>query len=180
MIKSFSARPKPQNNSAKIAFAIALAISALCFVAYFLMDRYRGIVGTVAMFILITAILIYTKYISPSFVYDVCFDTENTPIFVVRQLIGKRITTLCRVELADIYEVKHESRAEMRAHKTPKDFKKYVYAPTMIPSEVYRITVKNRYENAEIIIEITGELAELLVSYVAEARELRQLHGEEE
>ena len=178
MIKAFSSRPKPKNNNAKIAFGIALLISAVGFGFYLFMERYRGIVGTAAMFVLITAILIYTKYIAPSFVYDVGVDSDNNPIFVVRQVIGKRITTLCRIDLADVTDVKNENREEMRAHKTPKDFKKYVYAPTMFPQDIYRITVRSRYEKSEILIEITDELANLFVSYVKQARELRAQRGE--
>jgi hypothetical protein len=137
------------------------------------MDRYKGIVGTVGLFILVTAILIYTKYISPSFSYDVCPDTDDVPVFIVRQIIGKRITTLCRIELADIASVERETRDEAKKHKTPKEYRKYVYAPTLFPPEIYRLTVNSRYEKAEIIIEISDELCELLTSLIEEAKTLR-------
>jgi len=179
MNRSFSARPKPSNNNARIAFGITLGIAAVGFLFYYLMERYRGIVGTAALFVLVTALLIYTKFISPSFAYDVLADGSEAPLFVVRQIIGKRITTLCRVELSDVISIKHETRAERRAHKTPKDYKKYVYSPTMSPAESYRITVVNRYEKAEIIIEISDELAELFRELVKEARELRTVSDEE-
>ncbi len=179
MIKSFSARPKPSNNNAKIAFCIALGISAVGFLFYYLMERYRGIVGTAALFVLVTALLIYTKFISPSFAYDVFQDSSDVPLFVVRQIIGKRTTTLCRVELSDVISIKHETKEERRAHKTPNDYKKYVYAPTMSPAENYRITVVNKYEKAEIIIEISDELADLFRELVKEAREARMESDEE-
>lgn len=173
MINELSVRPKPRNNYAKIAFLVAILISAIGFVTYFIMDRYRGIVGMFAFMMLVTAILFYTKYISPMFCYDITFDSENIPLFVVRQIIGKRQTTLCRFDLADIISVKYENKEQRRAHKTPKGVRKYVYAPTMFPPDVYRLTVKSRYENAEIIIEGTEELAELLRKYSNEARTLR-------
>lgn len=173
MINEFSAHPKPRNKNAKIAFALALAVSAAGFAAYLMMDRYKGVVGLFAMFSLVTAILFYTKFISPSFYYDITFDSEDTPIFVVRQIIGKRQTTLCRIDLADIVAVEYETRAARRAHKTPQDTRKYVYAPTMMPPDVYRMTVRSRYERAEIIIEAGEEFAALLRSYSEEARALR-------
>ena len=179
MNRSFSARPKPANNNAKIFFALTLFLSAVAFAFYFFMDRYKGIVGTVGLFILVTAILIYTKYISPSFSYDVYPDADDVPVFVVRQLIGKRITTLCRIELADIISVKRETRAEAKAHKTPKEYRKYVYAPTLFPPEIYRLTVNSRYEKAEIVIEISAELCELLNSLINEAKELRAASPDE-
>lgn len=178
MIKEFSVHPKPRNNKAKIAFLIAILVSAAGFVTYFLMDRYKGLIGVFALMCLTTAILFYTKFISPEFYYDITFDSSDNPLFVVRQLVGKRQTTLCRIDLADIVSVKHETAKERKAHSTPLGTRKYVYAPTMLPSDIYRITVKGRYENSEIIIEATEEFAELLISYALKARELNSYDGE--
>ena len=105
MIQEFSVHPKPQNNNAKIAFLITFLASAVSFVTYFLMDRYRGFVGLLAVMLLVTALLIYTKYISVEFYYDIAVDDESLPMFIVRQTIGKRQTTLCRLDLADILKV---------------------------------------------------------------------------
>ena len=179
MISEFSVRPKPRNNNAKIAFLIAILISAAGFVTYFFMERFRGFVGMFSLMVLVTAILFYTKYISPEFFYDITFDYENTPIFVVRRRVGKRDTTLCRIDIADIVSVDYETRAERRAHKTPSGMLKYVYAPTMLPPDVYRITVRGRYEKCEIIIEASEEFAKLLRDYSAEARSLRLSEDEE-
>lgn len=178
MITEFSVHPKPRNNNAKIAFLITFLISCAGFVTYFFMERFRGLVGLFSLMMLVTAILFYTKYISPVFYYDITFDSEGTPIFVVRKRVGKRETTLCRIDIADIVSVNHEMRAERRAHKTPSGMLKYVYAPTMFPSDVYRITVKGRYEKSEIIIEASEEFSELLRNYSEEAR-LMRLSGEE-
>ena len=171
MIKELTVHPKPQNNNAKIAFGIALGISFVGFAVYFMMDRFRGFVGMFALLTLVTAILFYTKYICPSFYYDITHDYENTPVFVVRQVIGKRQTTLSRIDLASITEVKRENKEERRAHKTPTDFRKYVYAPTLFPKTVYRITVRSRYEKAELIVECSEEFADYLVKCAAFARE---------
>ena len=169
MIKEITVRPKPQNNNAKIAFLITLFISFVGFGVYFAMDRYRGFVGMFALFTLVTAILFYTKYIAPSFCYDLTTDSADNPIFVVRQITGKRQTTLCRIDIAEIRSIKKENKTEMRAHKTPVGYRKYVYAPTLFPPFVYRITVIGRYEKAELIIECTDEFAEYLLECVVEA-----------
>ena len=171
MINEASLNPKPQNNNAKIAFLLAILISAIGFVTYFSIDRYRGIVGLFALFTLVTAILFYTKYISPEFHYDITHDSENTPIFVVRQIIGKRQTTLCRIDLSDIKEIRRVNKSERRAHKTPSGYRKYVYSPTLFPSEVFILTVIGRYERAEIIIEGDGGFVKLLEEGAAEARQ---------
>ena len=40
----------------------------------------------------------------------------------------------------------------------------------MLPEASYRLTTRSRYEQAEILIEITDELAETLRAYVGEAK----------
>lgn len=170
MIQEFSVRPKPANNNAKIAFLIAILLSAVGFVTYFMIEKYKGIVGTLALFILTTAILFYTKYISPEFYYDVAFDSQGVPTFVVRQIIGKRQTTLCRIDLADIKSVDKQTSKERSSHKTPVGYRVYNYTPTLMPKETYLITVTSTYEKAEIRIEGTDELAKTLREYSDEAR----------
>lgn len=178
MIQEFSTHPKPANKNAKIAFLVAILVSALGFVTYFVIDKYKGIVGTAALMMLTTAILFYTKYISPEFYYDITIDSEGTPVFVVRQIIGKRQTTLCRIDLADIASVTKQSSVERKAHKTAAGYKAYVYTPTLMPSKTYLITVTSRYEKAEIRIEGTDEFAELLLEYSKEARDMREADAE--
>ena len=172
MVKEISVRPKAKNNNAKIAFFATLFLSAIGFVTYFMMERYRGFVGMVSLMVLITAILIYTKYIAPVFTYDIALDVDGAPIFIVRQTVGRRISTLCRVWLSDVSSIEREDKATRKAHKTPVGFRKYIYAPTMFPSEVYRLTLNGRYEKSEIVIECSEEFADLLREAVAEAKAL--------
>ena len=178
MIKEFSVHPKPQNSNSKIAVLIAVAVACLGFVSYFLVDRYQGIIGLFALCSLTTAILIYTKYISPEFYYDIKLEDDNTFLFVVRQVIGKRHTTLCRIDMADIISVTKETKKERRSHKSESNVRKYIYAPTLFPDKTFRITTKSRYESAEIIIEGTDEFCQMLSEYSKEARELRLLDEE--
>lgn len=172
MIKEFSVRPTPQNSNAKIAFSVTLALAAVGFIIYMIMDEYRALVGFIALLILVTAILIYTKYIAPVFCYDIMIDTEGTPLFVVRQIIGKRQSTFCRIALHEITSITREDKEQRRAHKTPRGTRRYTYAPTLFPSVTYRIASKTRYESAEIVIEGTEEFIALLDGYTKEARAL--------
>ncbi len=172
MIKEFSVKPKQQNNIAKIVFFVTLMVSAVGIATYLIIDKYKGIVGFAAMLVLVSAILIYTKYIAPVFYYDIMLDSGEIALFVVRQVVGKRQTTLCRILLSDILSVTHETSKERRCHKTPKNVRKYNYAPTMFPREVYRIVTRGKYENAEIVIECNEEFASLLTKYSKEAVEI--------
>lgn len=179
MIKESTVRPKPQNNNAKIALLVAIFFSVGGILAYAFAEKYKGVIGLVALCFITTSILFYTKYIAPIFFYDVIIDSEGTPLFVVRQRTGKREITLARVEFADIKDAKIESREERRKHKTAGGVLKYNYGPTMNPKNSCRLFIKSRYENAEILIEVSEEYKDMLLSYAKIAREMRIEEDEE-
>ena len=179
MIQESTVRPKPQNNNAKYAFLLTMLAFALCTVGYFFAEKYKGVIGLVAICFLTSGILFYTKYITPVFYYDILIDNEGTPLFIVRQSTGKREVTLARFEIADIKDVKFESREERKKHKTAGGVLKYNYGPTLNPKSSCRIFLKSRYENAEISVEASKEYAEMLVSYSKIAKEMRVEDDEE-
>lgn len=170
MIRPQSARLKPTNNKARNYSFIALMIAVVLTAVYMAIPVYKGVVGLLLITALVFCIFIYTKYISPVYFYDIDFDAYGVPIFVVRQVTGRRQSTLSRISLSDITEIKRETAKERDGHKTPKDFRKYVYCPTLMPEVTYRLTVVNRYENAEIIIEANEEYAAMLAEYIEEAK----------
>ena len=173
MINESTVRPKPQNNNAKIVFLVTMLLFLLSTVGYILADKYKGIIGLVAICFLTTSILFYTKYIAPVFFYDIMLDSEGIPLFVVRQVVGKRQATLARIEIADIRDAIIETREERKNHKTPGGVLKYNYGPTLNPPMACRIFLKSRYENAEIIIEASEEYKDMLLSYANISREMR-------
>ncbi len=180
MIKDFSVTPKPQNKNAKILMCAFFLLALISVVITIFIERYKGVVGMVTLASLTTAILVYTKYVAAVFHYDIVAEDADEPLFVVRQTVGKKNVTLCRVAFADIVKVEKESRAERRAHKTPRGAARYVYTPTLSPLVSYRVTVSSRYEKAEIIIEGSDELCDMLTGISAEARKMRAAEDEEE
>ena len=169
-----SIHAKPTNNKSRVLFFLLLGLSVLVVGAYMLLRNFgvqkSGLLGVLALALISAAVLVYTKYISPKLYYDLTSDAYGTQVFVVRQMTGKRQSTLCRIGLAEIQRIDRETREERRAHKTPFSHKKYVYLPTLSPSVVYRLTTRSRYEEAEIVIEITAEVAEYLTRCVSEAK----------
>lgn len=174
MIPEFTVHAKPANNKAKVAFWGLLALAALEFTAYLLMRHFEvqksGLAGVVALVFIVAAVSVYNKYIGSALYYEITRDCENTALFVVSQMIGKRKTTLCRIALYEIVRIERENRADRRAHKTPFSYRKYVYFPTLLPDVSYRFTTRSRYEQAEILVEISDELAASLLEYVKEAK----------
>ena len=180
MIREFSIKLKPTNNKARTVFVSCMIAAFLLIMLSTLVELYHGLVSLVGMIFLVAAVTVYTKYLSVVFYYDITLDSEGTPLFLVRQTIGKRQTTLCRIGLAEIKKVEKEDRSARKAHKTPTGFRKYAYLPTLDPDVVYRLTSVSRYEKSELIIEISDELAELIRSYSLEAAQMQSQAEENE
>ena len=180
MINEFSIHAKATNNKAKNAFMVCFFAS---FAALFGAAAFKSFVWVpqfIGMVLLIASITIYTKFLSSKYFYEIVHDTEGTPLFIVNQLIGKRMTTLCRIALYEIAKIEGECAEERKNHKPRAGVKKYNYVPTLMPDKVFRIYTASRHEHAEIVIEISDEAAAMLVEYAREARELYQTREDEE
>lgn len=180
MIKEFSIHSKPTSNKARTVFSVCFFASFAVLGASTFLEHYSGVVGLVGLALLVAAITLYTKYLSCSYYYEIVFDSEGTPLFVVNQLVGKRMTTLCRIGLFEIVKIQCESSDEQKAHKTPSGVRKYNYVPTLFSERVCRIYTVGQREKAEILIEVSDEVANLLSDYAREARELMQARRDEE
>ena len=179
MLRDFSVTPKAKNKNAITLMSAFFAISLISLIVTLFLEKYKGVVGLVTFASLITAILVYTKYVSVVFHYDIIAEGVDEPLFVVRQTVGRRNETLCRISLLNVTSIKKETAEERRTHKTPAGVAKYVYTPTLFPSENYRISVFSRKQKAEIIVEISDEFANALTEMVSEARLLMPSEDDE-
>ena len=162
MISEFSVKAKAKNNNAKFLFFALLSAAAVTAVVYSTVELYKGVIGILALAFITAAVSVYTRYMSAEYYYEITFDYNHNPVFVVRQRVGKKDTTLCRMDLYAITEVTRQDKKERKEHKTPQGYLKYNYTPTLSPDETYLITVFSRYEKAEIRVEISEEFASLI------------------
>lgn len=180
MIKEFSIHARPTNKKATAAFSICFFASFAVLAVSSFLPIYRGLVQLLGMGLLVAAILIYTKFLSPRYFYEIAYDSDGVPLFIVNQVIGKRMSTLCRVAFYEIVKVEGESAEERKSHKTPAGVRKYNYVPTLMPERTCRIYTSGRHERAEIVIEVSDEIASLLAEYAKEAREMMKASEDEE
>ena len=165
----FTYKPTPQNKRAIYLF-IAFAIGAVAFtILYITIGQYRGLVGLVAMMFVVAAVFMYTRYMAAEYYYDVLVNDE-TPILVVRHRLGRRDTTMCRVELYNVVSIERQTKADRKAHLTPEDHVRFTYSPTVDPEITYLITTASRTEKAEITIEADEEFAAAFMACVNEAK----------
>ena len=175
MIREFAVRPMPKNQNARRLFFILLgAAVATVAISYFL-PSHKGIVQLASLILLVSAVLIYTRYLGSTYSYEVAHDTEGTPIFLVTQLTGKRRTALCRVNLSDIQGIEVLTGAQYRAYKPEAGIKKYNYTPTLNPDEVHLMQVRSRTEKAVVFLELSEEYRSMLLSFIEEAKALRAM-----
>ncbi len=174
MIREFSSRVKPTNRKASFFAFLALTLFAVSVAVYLSLDKYRGIVGLFALAFIAVTVLLYTKYVIAEYFYEITFDSFGSAVFVVRQRVGKKDTTLCRLDLHNIVRIEKQSREERAKHNTPYGYVKYVYVPTFLPTDTHLIVAASRYEKAEITIECPDEFAAVLSSYAEEAKEIHK------
>lgn len=180
MIQGITVHPKPQNRNAWYLCFACVGLAAVCLIVAGFLVRYRGVIQLTAVFFLVTAILLYVRYIGAHYAYEITEDYEGVPVFVVTQTTGKRVSTMCRVALWDITDITRQTRAEAQADKPDrKVFRLYRYMPTIRPAVSYRLTVEGA-ERSIVRIEGTEEFIDYLSRVVAEAKEMKPREDEEE
>ena len=183
MINDLQIRLKPTNNKARAAVLVLGACAAIAFFAYYYMRDHgiekSSLVGFLGLVLLTASLTFYQKYMSSVYYYEIMHDDSGVPLFLVKQIIGKRGSTLCRIVLYEIKNIERTTPKSRKVYKTPSDVRKYRYIPTFMPNVTYRLTTASRYERAEVYIEISDEFAEMLRGYVDEAISTRSLDEEE-
>lgn len=180
MTGNFSVRPKAQNNNAKILMwsgYIIGFISALasCFAGTF--SRYTVVIAAIGF---ILGLVVHTKYVAVELCYDVITEDVEEPIFVVRYRTGKRISTMCNIELADVVSINAETASERKAYKKERDVGLYNFAPTLFPEKTYRMCVRSRRGSNDLILEGSEEYFQRILLLAEEARAIRAKSESEE
>ena len=171
MFNEFSISVKSQNKKAKYAFGGCLGSALIFVIAYMNIPKYQGIVGIGALAFITAAIYIYNRYVAAEYGYDVTVDSVGRPVFVVRQKVGKRNATVCRIDLYGISSIEKLDKETRRNHKTEKGVLKYVYGPTLMPDTIYLISSRTSREKADLYVEATDEFASALREAVRLSRE---------
>lgn len=170
MITEFTVTPRPTNNKARHLFFALLITAVLVGALYVTLPQYKGVVGMVCLLFIVAAIYVYNRYMAIVYRYEVMIDSDGVPLLVVRHSVGKRESTLARVELSHIVSVKKQSATDRREHKTPEGCLRYAYLPTLAPEYTCLVTVRSRHEHAEITLEGNDEFVNLLANYADIAR----------
>lgn len=179
MIDEFSIHARPSNKKARRVVTAALVSAALCVAACMVAPRYGGLISVCAMLFFTLAILFYTKYVAAEYIYEITHDSAGTPVFVVRSRTGRRETTLLRLDLGAIRQVRRIEGEELLRYRSEAGVASYNYCPSFRPDSAILLTVRSRYEKADVKLELTDEFASHLLSLAELARTESGIDDEE-
>ncbi|MCQ2413808.1 MAG: hypothetical protein MJ082_03310 [Clostridia bacterium] len=174
--------PKPQNKNARnlTLVTMLLAFAVFIFATTDLLPRYKGVVQLVGVFLLVTSILIYVRFVSARYIYEITKDYDDAPVFVVSSRTGKRQSTLARFCLWDITAIDRETPDQTKAHAIDRAHTLlYRFLPTLGAPVVYRLSIRQGRQNIEVLIEGTEDFIAVLKNSVEEAKMIHPADDEE-
>lgn len=139
----------------------ACAVLMIASVLFLIFSIGRKIVWqTLFLLAAVAAIWVITRYMTMGFTYTV---NKEDGCFIVTQRQGKRLTCLCRLDLALLYRVRrYESRDDNAPRAT-----RYVYCVTPSPAESYLLFFRQEEKTVTVRIECDADYAACLSDIAA-------------
>lgn len=172
-ILDFTYRPEINKKKAVNLFVGLLLLSAVFVVISVFVSRYKGLISLAAVIGITLALAVYNRFLAGVYAYIVMTDSSGTPLFLVTRTVGRSVSTLCRVELADVVGMSLLQK-DKKSDDGSKGRKKMNFCPSVSPSAVYVLETKNRYEHFEILLEGSEEFAQRILEYAEIAKRLKQ------
>ncbi len=173
MMQDIYYTPKRQNKRPVILISILTGICILCVI--FMMLGIKGQIIFQIGFLAAAAveIFIFSRYMTVSYTYTVSYENN---LFLVTQKVGKRIHTLCRLDLSALYRVRlyEEDDAVEDKHKN-----RYNYCVSFRPAVSYLAFFDDGEHIAAIRMELDQAFYEVL-SRVVEANASRRATEDDE
>lgn len=188
-------KPKAQNEKGKRVFLLSLVACAVTFLLSLILPKYAGIVQLVSLILLCISLYFYNRYVGTTYIYELSGDGTGEALFIVRQEVGKRSTTHCRMSLANLRAARRMTKEELREYKRRRTSRTpsadassnvpapepnvgvYYYGPTFMPDSLCLLSFRGRFERADVFIECSDEL---LVHLLSLSEDVRTLSSQEE
>ncbi len=95
--------PKRQNKRPVVLITILTVLAVVCAVFMMLNIGNQLVFQVVFLASAVAEIFLFSRFLAASYTYTVSFDHN---LFLVTQKTGKRISTLCRMDLTSLYRVR--------------------------------------------------------------------------
>ncbi len=167
-ILDFTYRPKTKTQQARVVLFGALIVAALLVIASVISPKYKGVISLFAVAALVYVIYVFTRYLSAQYAYAVMTTNQGENLLLVTKTVGKNMTTLAMIRLADITLVERVAPSPGASDKTAR---RYNFCPSMKPDEVFAVHTATRYEKNLYLLEINDAVASRISEYAKIAKE---------
>ena len=165
MIDEMICTARSKNKGSKSVFLGLLGSTMLLVLIAYIVPKFKGIVWLFVLGFATATIYVYNRYVGSEYIYAITND-GGIPTFTLGMKLGNTTKTMARLDLDSITEVRRMNCKEYHAYKCEKGVVKYPYFPTMFADDLYLVSIRSEYENADIFIEASEEFASALDSYV--------------
>ena len=101
----FTYRPVTNKKNGMPLLFILAGISTALVILSAQLERFAGIVSTVAIITLTGAVMFYLRYVGSDYVYNVTVSGDGVAYFVVGKVVGKKITTMLAIRVSSIQSI---------------------------------------------------------------------------
>ena len=158
-------------QSSKLREKITVAVAGILAIALYAVSVLPGtafawIFQLGAVLCLTLAVLVTARFLLRRFVYRVePSDRGSGTDFVILEVYGKRVTTVCRIAVENIRQVEpwtKEGRSRLASEKNGKRF--YRYVAELSPKDAFLIRAEESGEESFLLISADAKLSAILSS----------------
>ena len=158
-------------HSSKLREKITAAVAGIIAIALYMVSvlpgtMYAWAFQLGAVLCLTLAVLVTVRFLLRQFVYRIePSDHGNGTDFVILEIYGKRVTTVCRISPEDIRRVEpwtKESKSRLASEKNGKRF--YRYVAELSPRDATLLETEESGETCFLLISADAQLSAILSS----------------
>lgn len=169
--------PKRKNRVPEWILAASAVLMIACVLLIAFNIARKIIWQTGFLLAAVVAIWVVTRYMMMGFTYTI---SNEEGCFLVTQRQGRRLTCLCRLDLASLYRVRrYESRDDNAPNAT-----RYAYCVTPAPKESYLLFFRQEEKTVSVRIEGEGDfitrLSEIAAAHVLTVPENEEISNSDE
>ena len=175
----FTYRPITNKKKAIPLLFVLSGISAALVILSVQLERFAGVVSTVAILSLTATVMFYLRYVGSDYVYNVTVSGDGIAYFVVGKVVGKKITTMLAIRVSSIQSIQTFTKRGEIKYIPDKTKKRHNFNPSFAPDEFAIMRTAGRDGQSEIVLECSPDAIARLLQYASYAREDEREEDEE-
>ena len=180
-IVPFSYRRLPDKKKAFPLFFSLLFPSCILFIVSMNISKYAGVMSLLSVVGLTASMLVYIRYVTSDYSYSVGPGENSEAFLIFTKLVGKRRSMMGCVPLYAVKSIEKLAYSDLKNHKRLKNVRRYNFAPTFMPSEIYFLKAQFGTESYEVVLEASDDFSARILEYARYAVLDRSEHdGEDE